>query len=159
MGNTRLEGQGSPTGLKRWFLRAPIGLYRARLGFLFGNRFLMLEHVGRKSGQTRRTVLEVVVNRPDAVFVAAGWGAKAQWFANLKANPQARYHLGSKVYDTDAVVVDQEEAARLMAEYADSHPKALDRLSKFILDDPPDTPKAQAEAVAAVVPLVKLPKG
>ncbi|MGH7735078.1 MAG: nitroreductase family deazaflavin-dependent oxidoreductase, partial [Gemmatimonadales bacterium] len=27
----------------RWLVRAPIGLYRARLGFLFGSRLLMLE--------------------------------------------------------------------------------------------------------------------
>lgn len=154
-----MESQGSPTGLKRWFLRAPIGLYRARLGFLFGNRFLMLEHVGRKSGEIRRTVLEVVVNRPDAVFVAAAWGAKSQWFTNLKANPDARFYIGPKVFDTHAVVVDREEARQLMAEYAASHPKALDRLSKLMLDDPPGAPEAKADAVAAVVPLVRLPRG
>jgi hypothetical protein len=34
----------------RWIVRAPVGLYRARLGFLLGPRMLMLEHTGRKSG-------------------------------------------------------------------------------------------------------------
>jgi hypothetical protein len=36
----------------RWVVRVPVGLYRARLGFLFGSRLLMLEHTGRKSGAT-----------------------------------------------------------------------------------------------------------
>jgi hypothetical protein len=30
----------------RWLMRAPIWLYRARLGFLFRSRMLMLEHIG-----------------------------------------------------------------------------------------------------------------
>lgn len=34
----------------RWFVRAPIWLFRARLGGLFGSRLLMLEHVGRSPG-------------------------------------------------------------------------------------------------------------
>ena len=44
----------------RWLVRAPIWLYRARLGFLFGERLLMLEHTGRKSGLLRLAVLEIV---------------------------------------------------------------------------------------------------
>jgi hypothetical protein len=44
----------------RWFVRAPIWLFRARLGFLAGSRLIMLEHIGRTSGQRRYVVLEVV---------------------------------------------------------------------------------------------------
>lgn len=33
----------------RILTRAPIWLYRAGLGFVFGSRILMLEHVGRRS--------------------------------------------------------------------------------------------------------------
>jgi len=44
----------------RWFVRSPIWLYRARLGFVFGSRLLMLEHVGRTSGHRRYVVLEVI---------------------------------------------------------------------------------------------------
>lgn len=48
----------------RWFVRAPIWLFRARLGFLLGSRLLMLEHLGRKSGGRRHVVLEVVTRAP-----------------------------------------------------------------------------------------------
>ena len=37
----------------RRFVRAPIAIYRARLGFIFGSRLLMLEHTGRKTGARR----------------------------------------------------------------------------------------------------------
>ncbi|HTM84573.1 MAG TPA: nitroreductase family deazaflavin-dependent oxidoreductase, partial [Mycobacterium sp.] len=39
-------------------MRAPIWLYRARLGALLGSRLLMLEHRGRTSGARRYVVLE-----------------------------------------------------------------------------------------------------
>jgi hypothetical protein len=48
----------------RWIVRAPVWLYRARLGFVFGSRLLMLEHTGRKTGIRRYVVLEAV-DHPD----------------------------------------------------------------------------------------------
>lgn len=155
---TRLERQGSPKGIERFLFRAPIPLYRARLGFLLGKRFLMLEHTGRKSGQLRRTVLEVVVDDPDAVYVAAGWGDEAQWLRNVKAHPHVTFHLGSRKYETWAEMVRIEEAHLLMSRYAAMHPKALDRLAAFMLDDPGDTPQEQAARVADHIPMVRLPK-
>lgn len=55
----------------RWLVRAPIGLYRAHLGFLFGSRLLMLEHTGRKSGTRRYVVLEVVGHPRPGTYVVA----------------------------------------------------------------------------------------
>jgi hypothetical protein len=49
-----------PKGLLRLMLRLPIWLYRLRLGWLLGNRFLLLTHVGRKTGLPHQTVVEVV---------------------------------------------------------------------------------------------------
>jgi deazaflavin-dependent oxidoreductase (nitroreductase family) len=79
----------------RWLARAPIGLYRARLGFLLGSRLLMLEHLGRKSGARRYAVLEVVARpRPGTYVVASGFGTRAQWFRNVRANPHVRIYAG-----------------------------------------------------------------
>ena len=85
-------GRGGAWVLRNHALvRAPIWLYRARLGFLSGSRTLMLEHVGRKSGARRFVVLEVVGHpAPDTYVVASGFGERAQWFRNLIANPQVR---------------------------------------------------------------------
>jgi hypothetical protein len=56
----------------RKFVRAPIYLYKLRLGFLFGHRMLLLEHIGRKSAARRYAVLEVVDHRPFASAWACG---------------------------------------------------------------------------------------
>jgi deazaflavin-dependent oxidoreductase (nitroreductase family) len=158
MSGARLQRKGSPRGIQRMLFRAPIGLYRSRLGFLLGTRFLMLEHVGRRSGETRRTVLEVVLNEEDAVYVASGWGSSSQWLRNIEANPSVVFHLGAKRYETTAVIVDQAEAKRVMDAYAVEHPKALGRLASFMLDDPGETLDVQAQRVAETIPIVRLPK-
>jgi len=47
------SGVGARLLRTRAFVRAPIGLFRAGLGWLFGSRILMLEHRGRRSGSRR----------------------------------------------------------------------------------------------------------
>lgn len=158
MAELRLERSGSPTGLTRLLFRAPVALFRARLGFFLGKRFVMIEHTGRKTGKTRRTVLEVVAVHRNAVYVAAAWGAKAQWLKNIEANPSIVFYLGSKRYETTAEMVSDDEALEVMGEYARAHPRALDRLAAFMLDDPGDTAAEQARRVAESVPMVRLPK-
>ena len=73
----------------RWLrrlLRAPALLYDWHLGWLLGRRFLRLTHIGRLSGRTYRTVLEVVgENRAEnELVVVAGLGRSAQWYRNLQ---------------------------------------------------------------------------
>lgn len=158
MPTARLERAGSPKGVQRLLFRAPIGLYRIGLGFVFGKRFVMLEHTGRKSGETRRTVLEVVVNDPDAIYVAAGWGSQAQWLKNVKANPRVTVHLGSRKFSCVAELISKETANAVMSRYAADHPKTLDELAAFMLDDPGDSPVEHAARIAATIPMVRLSK-
>lgn len=81
----------------RWLVRAPIGLYRARLGALLGSRMLMLEHTGRTSGATRYVVLEVFGHPdPSTYLIVSGFGERAQWYRNLKADPRVRVWVGSR---------------------------------------------------------------
>jgi len=81
----------------RWFVRAPIWLYRTRLGVVFGSRLLMIEHTGRTPGLRRYVVLEIVDRpSPGRYVVVAGFGRRAQWLRNVEANPQVRVYLGSR---------------------------------------------------------------
>lgn len=137
--------------------RAPIALYRAHLGFLLGHRFLMLEHVGRRSGIRRSTVLEVVTETDEAVYVAAGWGSKADWLRNVRADPNVVVHLGSRRFASRASIVDMDEAGAVLAAYADRHPKAMGKLAAFMLDDPGTTTREQVERLATTIPIVELP--
>lgn len=71
-----------PSGLTRAAFRMPIYLYRLKLGWVFGQRLLLLNHTGRISGKPRHTVLEVAErdSANDSYIVASGWGVKAAWW-------------------------------------------------------------------------------
>lgn len=108
----------------RWLARAPIWLYRARLGFVFGNRVLMLEHLGRRTGARRYVVLEVL-GRPQVGtwVVAAGLGDRAQWFRNVQANSDVRISVGRHQFrPAHARVLSPDEAAAVLQAFASRHP-------------------------------------
>jgi deazaflavin-dependent oxidoreductase (nitroreductase family) len=114
----------------RWIVRAPIRLYRARLGFIFGSRLLMLEHTGRKTGIRRYVVLEVVSHPdPGTYLVAAGFGNRAQWLRNVSANPSVRVQIGSRrPAAATAHLLTSQEAAAALTDYAGRHPRAWAKL-------------------------------
>ncbi len=147
-----------PKGWLRLLFRLPIGLYRTRLGFLLGRRFLMLEHRGRKSGQIRRTVLEVVARHPEALYVVAAWGDKAQWLKNIQAEPHVRVHSGFERFDSVARVVDVDTSRRILGEYAGQHPRAFRNLARLILGATEDTTDEGLDRAASGLPMVELPR-
>ena len=114
----------------RPLVRAPIFLFKARLGFLFGGRLLMLEHRGRRSGLWRRVVLEIV-DRPDpsTCVVVSGFGRRAQWYRNVEADPEVRVWLGSaRPAPATARALGTEEAAAALRRYAVAHPRSWSSL-------------------------------
>ncbi|WP_349901750.1 nitroreductase family deazaflavin-dependent oxidoreductase [Parafrigoribacterium humi] len=119
----------------RWAVRAPIGLFRAGLGFLFAGKLLLLEHVGRVSGEKRYVVLETVARESrDVVIIASGFGRKAQWFRNLVAHPDCRVSIGSRrAIPMRAAVLETGESATVLDRYSALHPKAWAELHAAII--------------------------
>jgi len=109
----------------RWLMRMPIPLYRAGLGWIFGRRLVMIEHLGRVSREPRFVVVEVVEREPDAVRVASGFGVHAQWYRNLRANGVAYLSTGRARRVRAAVrLLDRPESEAVLARYATEHPAA-----------------------------------
>ena len=109
----------------RWLVRLPIPLYRASLGWLLGDRFLMLEHLGRKSGRRRFVVLEVLAQERNMVRVVSGLGPGAEWYRNLQANGVAYISIGRfRRVRARVRFLDEEGSAERLREYARHHPTA-----------------------------------
>lgn len=100
-------------------MRVPRALYREHLGWLLGRRFLLLEHVGRTSGSLHHTVLEVInfdrSSRRAAVM--SGWGRTSDWYRNVEVAGHARITVGRHTMNVDASVLDDQAAARMVADY------------------------------------------
>ncbi|QYN18411.1 nitroreductase family deazaflavin-dependent oxidoreductase [Amycolatopsis sp. DSM 110486] len=116
-----------PTGLLRWFLRAPIPWYRWGFGKIFGHRLLYLVHRGRKSGARREVVVEVVRHRPDVpeLLVIAAWGGVPQWYRNLRAAPAIEVRCGGYLWrEPRRRFLDGDELDEVLREYRRAHPRA-----------------------------------
>ena len=147
-----------PHGLLRLFLRMPILLYRTHLGWLLGDRFLMLTHIGRKSGLPREVVLEVVHHNFEtgAYFVAAGWRGKADWFKNIQSNPEVQVKVGTRTFKAEASAMQLAEAASIFYLYARRHPFAFRELTSLVVGEMYQPTQYDCIWFAYSVPLVKL---
>lgn len=132
--NPRFASVGAHILQSRRLVRAPIWIYKGRAGALLSSRLLMLEHIGRKSGERRYVVLEVLDHpAPDRFVVASGFGPKAQWFRNIRANPRVRVYAGSHApASATARVLDQPEADGALAAYRSRHPRAWERFKPVL---------------------------
>lgn len=122
------------TGLKKFLFRAPVFLYRIGLGGLLGKRFLLLNHIGRKSGMVRQTVLEVVNHdeETDTYYIASGFGRKSDWYLNILKYPNVSIQVGWRKMGVTAVPLTPEESGQAMVDYARRHPTAAKNLSKIL---------------------------
>ena len=147
----------SPRGLARLAWRAPIWLYRLGLGGLLGERFVLLNHVGRKSGQPRQAVVEVVYHDKEtgAYIVASGFGEKADWYKNVMAHPEVTIQVGSKHMAARARRLPLPQATDIMLDYTRRHPAALRTLAG-ILGYRTDGSEADVRFLASVIPLLAL---
>ncbi len=117
-----------PTGWQRWVLHAPTVLYRLRLGWLFGKRFVMVEHRGRVSGRWYRTVVEVAGRTDDEWICTSGTGPAADWYRNLCAGGLEAVWTGVRRRHATVRFLDAHEAAGVMARYEHAHPKTAAKL-------------------------------
>lgn len=123
-----------PSGLLRVLLRLPIALYRLRLGWLLGQRFVLLQHIGRKSGQMRETVVEVIGHdrASDTYYIASGWGKKANWYQNLLAQPKITVQVGRRHLEVCAETLPPKEGVQILLDYRQKHPLATRELSRVL---------------------------
>ncbi|HEV2098867.1 MAG TPA: nitroreductase family deazaflavin-dependent oxidoreductase [Stellaceae bacterium] len=107
------------SGILRLVFRAPVFFYRWRCGWLLGHRFLLLVHIGRRTGLRRCTVLEVAEyreNGPELVVVSA-FGRRADWLRNIEASPHPEVITGSQHFTSTYRILGADEAVRVLAGY------------------------------------------
>jgi deazaflavin-dependent oxidoreductase (nitroreductase family) len=145
-----------PHGVLRWLLRLPINLYHLRLGWLLGERFMLLEHLGRKTGKWHSVVIEVVGHDDptDTYFAASGWNLRSDWYRNILAHPQVRLSTGHRRRLTAiAHVLDAAAAGDRLVDYARRHPIAMRELAE-IMGFPKHETEADLRSVAETLPII-----
>jgi len=131
---TKIKEVQPPHGLTRLMMRLPIWLFRMHLGWMVGERFLLLTHTGRSSGVPRQTILEVLQHETasDAYYVLSGWGDKADWLRNVEKTPEVIITVGHRHVHACAVRLGSEEAERAILAYAKRNPLAMRVLPRMM---------------------------
>ena len=146
-----------PKGILRALLRLPIWLYRLNLGWLLGDRFLLLSHTGRKSGRTYQTVIEVVdYDHERGIYtVASGWGEGADWYQNILVSTEVTIQVGRDQFKARAVPLAEHEAQERLFAYAQKHAGAFRELSYLMLGERLRPVQEDIHKMAQKIPLVE----
>jgi deazaflavin-dependent oxidoreductase (nitroreductase family) len=114
-----------PTGAWRRLLRLPVHLFHAHLGFLMGDRILLVDHRGRTSGRLCQTPVEVVEHdhATGEYVVCSGTGPNADWYRNIAANPAEQVQVRNRRWRPRQRMLDDDEAAQRFAGYERAHPR------------------------------------
>ncbi|WP_282086664.1 nitroreductase family deazaflavin-dependent oxidoreductase [Streptomyces tendae] len=146
-----------PKGWRRKAARAPVLLFRVGLGPLLGRRLLLLHHTGRVSGLGRHAVLEVVAHERDspAWTVASGFGPRAEWYRNLRAQPKTVLQYGYRHHAVTARFLGPEDGAAIMEEYGARRPRTARRLCAFVRL-PADGSATSLRRAGRAIPFVRL---
>jgi deazaflavin-dependent oxidoreductase (nitroreductase family) len=116
-----------PEGAARWLLRSPVLLYRLGLGALANRVHIMiLVTRGRTSGLPRYTPVEYRAHG-SKTYILSGWGERAHWVQNLRAQPSVVAQQGGAAFGACAEIVTNEgEALRALRLFRRPAPSVYD---------------------------------
>ena len=103
----------------KWFMAINaflIRISRGRIGSQLGTQtILILNTVGRKSGQPRSIPIAYFFHEGKYLVVESNWGRDnhADWYFNLKSQPQVSIEVKGKVLQVNARFAEGGEYARL----------------------------------------------
>jgi deazaflavin-dependent oxidoreductase (nitroreductase family) len=103
--------------------KSPVFLYRLGMGCLFGHRFMMLTHVGRRSRKVYHTILAILRfdERTREVMAISAWTG-SDWYKNIQACPALLVETGFTRYVPEYRTLTSAEIAELFVQYRDKHP-------------------------------------
>jgi len=149
----------APGPILKLVLRAPVGLYDVGAGRLFGHRFLLLTHRGRRSGRLYRTMLEVVQwdGGQREALVMSGFGPRSSWLLNVLAGGAEEIRIGGSRFRPEVRRLEPGEAAVAMEAYerrnrllAPLVRAILSRLAGFRYDGSPAARRRLVEALPLI---------
>jgi len=115
----------------KWFMAINTFLIRiskGRIGSKLGTQTILLLHtVGRKSGKQYETPIAYFFHEGQYLIVASNWGKdkQADWFLNLKEQPQTTIEVKGQVIPVRAREAVGEEYTRLWKFATEKHPPYL----------------------------------
>jgi deazaflavin-dependent oxidoreductase (nitroreductase family) len=107
--------------------RLPLPLYRRGWGSLLGHTFLLLVHVGRKSGTIYSSVAMALTYDPatQEAVICSVWGDHADWVRNIRARPALQVRIGRESFTPEQRFLTEDERFDVAVEFRRRHPWRL----------------------------------
>jgi deazaflavin-dependent oxidoreductase (nitroreductase family) len=114
--------------------RLPLHLYRRGWGPLLGHTFLVLVHVGRKTGSPHETAAMTLGfdSTTNEATICSAWGPNADWVRNLRARPALRVQIGRESFVPEHRFLSDDEAFAAGIEFRRQHPWRLRLIAKVL---------------------------
>jgi len=134
----------------------PILFYRFGLGWLLGERFVLLTVRGRRTGLPRPVVLEVLGPDPQTggLFVASAWGGSAQWLRNLGICPNVQAQVGRRSFPAEVFRLSKQAGEEQLRSYATRHPFAGRVIFQLLLGRQPIGTEDKFAVLSRSVPIL-----
>lgn len=114
--------QKRPNPFLKFFFKAPLFMYKIGFGGwekLIGAEWMMISTVGRKTGKRRASMVDVMDYNPstDTYYIEAAYGARADWFKNIKANPVFDAQVGRRKFKAQAQELNEADTGEILVRF------------------------------------------
>ena len=99
-----IEQKERPEGLRKFYSRIPLYMYRLGLSKPLESDILVLTTKGRKSGKDVSTPLGYIEHN-DQIYIPSLY-SKSDWLANAKKEPSVRLQIGKRKINATAEIVE-----------------------------------------------------
>jgi deazaflavin-dependent oxidoreductase (nitroreductase family) len=105
------------------FFKLPLFFYRLGLGWIFGKRFMVLTHVGRRSGTVYQSVLAILAyDAATRQIKAVSPWKTSNWFRNIQATPALEVQTAGVRYQPRQRFLSPEEIAAAFVQFRHERP-------------------------------------
>lgn len=130
-----------PEGLLgKLVFKTPLLMIRFGLQKLMGERFLVITHIGRKSGQPRHTMTEMHRAENGKLYAPCAYGEKAQWYKNIVADSHVTIQTAKRTFSAHAQrVTDDNELLMVVSLIIERTPFFSTFLKRLQIDNTPQS--------------------
>jgi deazaflavin-dependent oxidoreductase (nitroreductase family) len=116
-----------PSRLLKFLFKVPVWLHKMGLGGwerLVGAQWMLITTKGRKTGKLRHTMVDVMDydKASDTYYIEAAYGARADWYKNIQANPIFEAKVGRRKFNARAGALTTEGASEMLVQFYRSKP-------------------------------------
>lgn len=116
-----------PGQLQKFFFKVPVILHKIGLSGwerLIGAQWMLITHIGRKSGKRYDSMVDVMDydKASDTYYIEAAYGARADWYKNIQANPVFEAKVRRRKFKARAGALTTEGASEMLVQFYRNKP-------------------------------------